>query len=64
MHFGLFAINMGLCAQPDVAVRVAQEAEYLYSFLYATLGPLREGFNRQTIKIGIMVDVQKRFYSG
>jgi probable F420-dependent oxidoreductase len=27
MHFGLFAINMGVCAQPDVAVRVAQAAE-------------------------------------
>jgi probable F420-dependent oxidoreductase len=27
MHFGLFAINMGICAQPDVAVRAAQEAE-------------------------------------
>jgi probable F420-dependent oxidoreductase len=27
MHFGLFAINMGVCAEPHVAVRAAQEAE-------------------------------------
>lgn len=27
MRFGLFAINMGVCAQPDAAVRVAQAAE-------------------------------------
>jgi probable F420-dependent oxidoreductase len=27
MHFGLFAINIGVCAQPDVAVRAAQAAE-------------------------------------
>ena len=27
MRFGLFAINMGVCARPDVALRVAQAAE-------------------------------------
>ena len=27
MRFGLFAINMGVCAEPDVAVRIAQVAE-------------------------------------
>jgi len=27
MHFGLFAMNMGVCTQPEVAVRVAQRAE-------------------------------------
>jgi probable F420-dependent oxidoreductase len=27
MRFGLFAINMGVCAEPDVAVRIAQAAE-------------------------------------
>jgi probable F420-dependent oxidoreductase len=27
MRFGLFAINMGVCARPEIAVRVAQAAE-------------------------------------